>query len=360
MLINGYFLALLLACALLLPSACRETKNLQIGSFLVASILILLVGLRADTTDYSNYFSHFESLSQAPNLSESFSRYRDGGHGIIIYLLSLLSSSPLIYFLFYATASIGIYFYVYSKTAAYALFPWLIFITNGNLHQNMAQMRQGLVTAFFLLGAYLLYRNRTVLWASLTTISTTIQASAIATFAALALKRINSGIILYTFLVIALLASLAGGAGEILLAPLIPYLDDLMGDIQRRYDGREEKTLTLHFVHVGFIISFLFVWFRHKIRAKNSFAYFLIPIHVFGSAVEVAFRDVGLIGGRVGDTFTYGAEPIIWAALIAAAPMLCRMPLVLLIGSWFIYKFVNTNLLGDPSTYTFFFISDYY
>lgn len=357
---NGYYVALLIACAILFPSVTRETKNLHILSLFIAATLVFIVAFRADTTDYGSYFGHFASISQSADIFEAFTRYRDGGHGVIIYSLSLISSSPLIYFLFYASFSIGLTYYVYSKSAVYALFPWFVFITNGTLHQNMAQMRQGLVTSIFLFSLYLLYKKRRSLWALLAAASSTIHASAITTFIAPALRYIASGPILYSVLGFSAFASLAGGIGSLVGSPLIPHIDGLLGGVQHRYDRLEPITLTLHFVHVGFLFSLLFVYFRHHIKRISPFAYFLVPVHAAGAAFEVAFRDTGRIGGRVGDLFTYGTEPIIWAALIAASPKSYRLPIVLVIGFWFIFKFVNTNFVGDVSSYTLFFFSDYY
>lgn len=226
----------------------------------------------------------------------------------------------------------------------------------------MAQMRSGLATSLFLLAIYFLYKKRTFVWGGIIGVASSVHASAVTGFLSYIVLAMRSGSIYFLIFSGALLASAFGGFGEVILINMFSHFEIQFANILARALGYvgEPSNLTFIYFHMGFLFSIIFVIFRERMIKKHQFSYYLVPLNAIGSSFEVAVRDMGVLASRIGDLLSYGTEPLLWTLLISCFEKNTRIILIFAVGSWFLLKFANTNLLHGVSSYNLFWFSGYH
>jgi len=338
----------------------RKLDKNYILVLMVSVTFALVIGLRWGTTDFHNYSSHFYRALGADDLASSYSMFRDGGHGILLYSLTRLFSDPVFYFLSYSIAAISAMFYVFYRTSPFFLLSVFIYVTNGGFHQDAAQMRQGLTSSLVLLALYFLYMNRKSVWFVLVSVSASVQFSSAPAFFSIFVRHMRSRVFMLAALALAALIGFLGGIGRVVLSAVETPIAFAMGGHQFSrlllFLEFDSPGLPLGFMNFGYLFSILFIFFSRRIVSQSPIAALFIPIIFLGNFILVAFQDLGIIAERLSDTLTYGVEPVLWAALLRSFRGFEQAVLFFCVIAFFSVKFINT-VVSSGFSYSFVFLN---
>lgn len=160
----------------------KRKAKLPLQAVLLFIVLFVFMGFRGDfTTDYNNYSDYFgywsESVSFHDILTRTFSMER--GFVLLSKVISVFTSSSLVYHLVISFILLLLYFRVFSKKSEILWLSVLLFVNLGDYYGSMNLFRQCLAAAIVFNGFTFIEKKNTIKYYLLVILAASIHTTAL-------------------------------------------------------------------------------------------------------------------------------------------------------------------------------------
>lgn len=305
---GAYYIIFSALASLSLCNLCRfDSKIKRILLILLCIVLSLFAGLRCDNADWDSYSDIFLSISNG-----NFFACADVGFDLFLWILSVLTNSPLVMFL--GVALISVFFNVtsFNTYSRYVFLCALVYFVHNYALKEMIQIRVGMASALCLYSVRYLEENKfnkfRNIWIIAVTIHFTALVFGIVYFSAK--KNIDKKLMLNYLMLSLIIGS---------FFPLGQILKSILG-INERLDAY------IAYGNVGYgqslgiwnnlntlkgIIVFCFLYhYYNLISIRQSYFKILFYSYTVGLCWLICFNDFAIIGARI-SSILLCVEPVL-------------------------------------------------
>lgn len=322
-----YWLLFATVSAFSVSEMARNLRPLRrgLGAF-TAVALVLFVGLRYGSVDYSGYQAIWERVS-FQYFSVPFFTSPGGTTGNEFLFASVLSaykyvSLPFEVLLFsVALASLGIKFHFFSRYSPYFLICVVLYLSMGLL-KDLGQIRNALAAAILLFSIEPILNRQPFRFLLIVSAAFGVQAFAIVAFPLYWLYPILRNKLLLTILLISAFAiSTMGGAISGVLYALDFIPDQMFGKALGYYYSEMNVPLYYHPLNVSFFFfALVFVWLSSALTRNLSVAPVLILFHAYSVAIYFLSFNFSIVAGRVFELLSFNSVIILLTQLALLLP----------------------------------------
>ncbi len=314
---------------------------------LTITVLFFISALRFGIgLDEDSYRSIYKTISEDYlNGNISFSNYFQEPLFILFNILLIpFKSDQSIYFLFAFLNSL-LLFFSYKEFSNYSVIPILIYFSHRFLHNDLNQIRQGLVSLIFLYSLLFIGKKKYIF---LNIIGVFIQSGAIIFIIYLFIKKIFSEP-KSVFFLICISVCLTKVITNDFLFGYFPEASKILFYLQ---DERFNYTrnLFVDFTFYKCVIILLLLSLNYK-ALKNKWNYFTIlySVYVFGLFCMIALHNIALLSGRI-SSLLFTVEPVlIFYLVIRFKSYFSRFIIYTIVYFYcFLNLFLNLNLENSP------------
>ena len=286
---------------------CTRKQDVTLA-LLMSFILILAVGLRYDSLDYEQYKYIYDNISSLDYFSifgyeiDPLTPIESGFYWLALFEKSI-SNHFYVFIFIVAIISIAMKLMAFEKLSPYICLSIFIYICLDWYWKDLAQIRNGIATAFCLFSLVYLYNNEKIKYVFFIFIGSLFHLSSFIMFVSLFCRYLSYRL-LYLLVAISIIVAYFGGLGLILsdlftlfgvssTSRLVKYAEaGLYLEGMSLFGGTSLFYL---------MVLFLIVFFKEQLVSKWPKNELLIKVYIIGLSLTYLFIDYGILSGRISD-----------------------------------------------------------
>ena len=311
-------------------------------------LLVIIAGTRFEGYDYYEYIGIYERTNFSL-FSFPFFDAVGGTTGNEFFYASISSLFKIIgldytgWFVFIATVSIYIKYFLYRKLSPYIWVSILLFICFLYI-KELGQIRNALASSLVMVATYYAVQKKLYRFLAFIFIAFGVQSFSLIGLPIYFIinNRINKTLVLMFFVLLVCVGLMLDGLGSKVVMYGVGIPEDIYSKLQGYYNSGKAYGLgPLGYFYL--LISFLALFFRKRIVSDpNLYGYYLVAL--YGISNYFLFRDIATLGSRASDMFTLSALPIVLPILAFSFAPKYRVLInsgTLIIGSLYFFSIVK-------------------
>ncbi|MBD3843666.1 MAG: EpsG family protein, partial [Campylobacterales bacterium] len=291
-------------------------KNIYLYFFIV---LVLFVGLRFASHDYSSYQGIYQSIDSFSGFGLFNYHPSDGTrpieslYALFTLLVKGVGANYEVFLFTFAMVSVGIKFYAIKKMSNFIFLSLLLYV---GMWMGKDLGRSGLASALILLSILYLHERKLLTFNFAVLSATLIHFLAGLGFFIYLIRYFNRNGLMWVVLIVALFVAFWGGIGRQLASIIYSLTGDERLIIYIHTDYADSIRILSGTFLIHFFISIFSLYFYGRLKAINIYNTYLVPIYIYSFSFMCFFLDYGIIAYRISDMFILPASVVLIPSFI--------------------------------------------